>query len=220
MCAYQLGDFKQSIAYFERAAAAEPENARYQHWLGRPGCRAETANPFSAPGYASKARQFFERSVALNPRNQEAVNDLFSYYLEAPGFLGGGIDKAAALTERIKSNDPAEYHYAQAQIAERRKQYDQAEGQLRRAVDLAPKQVGRLVDLAKFLARHGKYSESENTFSQAAKVAPESKQLLFARAEIYVETKRNRDMARQLLEQYRRARCRRKIHPGRKPAGC
>lgn len=203
MCAYQLGDFKQSIAYFERAAAAEPDNARYQHWLGRAwGRRAETANPFSAPGYASKARQFFERSVALNPRNQEAVNDLFSYYLEAPGFLGGGIDKAAALTERIKSNDPAEYHYAQAQIAERRKQYDQAEGQLRRAVDLAPKQVGRLVDLAKFLARHGKYSESENTFSQAAKVAPESKQLLFARAEIYVETKRNLDMARQLLEQY------------------
>jgi len=203
MCAYQLGDFKKSIEYFEKAAAADPGNARYQHWLGRAwGRRAETANPFAAPGYASKARQFFERSVALNPKDQEAVNDLFSYYLEAPGFLGGGIDKATALAEKIKANDPAEYHYAQAQIAERRKQYDQAEGQLRRAAELAPKQVGRMLDLAKFLARQGKYSESENTFTQAAKVAPESKQLLFARAEIYVETKRNLDTARQLLEQY------------------
>ena len=70
------------------------------------------------------------------------------------------------------------------------------------AAELAPKQVGRMLDLAKFLARQGKYSESENTFTQAAKVAPESKQLLFARAEIYVETKRNLDTARQLLEQY------------------
>jgi len=59
-----------------------------------------------------------------------------------------------------------------------------------------------MLDLAKFLARQGKYSESENTFIQAAKVAPESKQLLFARAETYVETKRNLDTARQLLEQY------------------
>ena len=37
----------------------------------------------------------FEKSVELDGKNLEAINDLFSYYLEAPGFLGGGLDKAA-----------------------------------------------------------------------------------------------------------------------------
>lgn len=202
-CAYQLGDFKKSITYFDKAVAAEPANSSYYNWLGRAwGRRAETSNPFSAPGHASKARQFFEKAVALNGHDREAVNDLFSYYLEAPGFLGGGMDKAGALAERMKTQDPAEYHYALAQIAERRKQYDLAEGQLRRAAELAPRQVGRLVDLAKFLARHGKYNDSENVFTQAARVDPQSRQVLFARAEVYVETGRNLGEAKKLLEQY------------------
>ena len=142
-CSYQLGDFKAAIQQFEKAVAAEPANSSYYNWLGRAwGRRAETSNPFMAPGYASKARQFFEKAVELNGHDHEAVNDLFSYYLEAPGFLGGGMDKAAALAERMKAQDPAEYHYSLAQIAERRKQYDLAEGQLRRAAELAP-QTGR-----------------------------------------------------------------------------
>lgn len=200
---YQLGDFKKSIEYFEKAVQADPSKSEYVNWLGRAwGRRAETANPFMAPGYASKARQFFEKAVALNPKDIEAVNDLFSYYLEAPGFLGGGMDKAMSLAEQIRTNDPAEYHFALAQIAQRRKQYDLAEGQLRKAVDLAPKQVGRVIDLARFLARRGKYGESETIFQQAAKVDPNSKRVLYARAEAYIDTNRNLDVARKLLNEY------------------
>ncbi|WP_321470026.1 tetratricopeptide repeat protein [uncultured Paludibaculum sp.] len=201
--AYQLGDFKKSIEFFEKASQANPSKSTYVNWLGRAwGRRAETANPFMAPGYASKARQYFEQAVALNPRDVEAVNDLFSYYLEAPGFLGGGMDKAMNLAEQIRTNDPAEYHFALAQIAQRRKQYDLAEGQLRKAAELAPKQVGRVLDLAKFLARRGKYGESETIFQQAASVDPSSKRILFARAEAYIETNRNLDLAKKLLNEY------------------
>ena len=200
---YQLGEYKKAIEAFEKATQAEPNNSRYHNWLGRAwGRRAETSNPLAAPGHASKARQSFERAVQLNPSDQDAVNDLLAYYLEAPGFLGGGLDKASALADRIKSTDPAEYHSALAQIAERQKQHDLAEGQFRRAATLAPKQVGRLVDLAKFLARRGKYSESESAFQMAAKVEPNSHLVAYARAETYVETKRNLDTARTLLEQY------------------
>ncbi len=203
---YQLGEFKKAIEAFEKATQAEPNNSRYQNWLGRAwGRRAETSNPLAAPGYASKARQSFERAVQLNPKDQDAVNDLLSYYLEAPGFLGGGLDKAMALAEKVKTIDPAGYHSALAQIAERQKQYDLAEGQLRRAAALAPKQVGRVVDLAKFLARRGKYNDSDREFQQAAKVDPDSRLVLYARAETYVETKRNLETARELLQQYLRS---------------
>lgn len=200
---YQLGEFKKAIEAFEKATLAEPNNSRYHNWLGRAwGRRAETSNPLAAPGHATKARQSFERAVQLNPNDQDAVNDLLAYYLEAPGFLGGGLDKATALADKIKTTDQAEYHSALAQIAERQKQQELAEGQFRRAVALAPKQVGRIVDLAKFLARRGKYSESDNAFQMAAKVEPNSRLVLYARAETYVETKRNLDTARNLLHQY------------------
>lgn len=203
---YQLGEFKKAIEAFEKATQAEPNNSRYHNWLGRAwGRRAETSNPLAAPGYASKARQSFERAVQLNAKDQDAVNDLLSYYLEAPGFLGGGLDKAMALAEKVKTIDPAAYHSALAQIAERQKQYDLAEGQLRRAAALAPKQVGRVVDLAKFLARRGKYNDSDLAFQQAAKVDPDSRLVLYARAETYVETKRNLVTAKELLQQYLRS---------------
>lgn len=200
---YMLGEFRKATEMFERAAEANPKSSEYFHWLGRAwGRRAETSNPFSAPGYASRARQAFEKSVELNPRNTEAVNDLFSYYLEAPGFLGGGLDKATRLTERIRELDPVEYHYAMSEIAQKRKEYSSAEQHLRRAVELAPRQVGRIVDLAKFLARRGKVAESEAALAQAEQIAPNSPKVLFARARVYVEGKRNLPQARELLQKY------------------
>lgn len=205
-CWYVLGDFKKATDYFEKAVKQDPKNSVAQHWLGRGwGRRAETSNPLQAPIFASRARQAFEESVRLDSKNEEAINDLFQYYLEAPGFLGGGLDKAAALTEKIKANDPVEYHYALAQLAMRQKQFDVAESQLRSAAELAPRQIGRVVDLARFLARQGKIDESDKTFQQAAKIDPHSKKLLYARAETYIESKRNLDEAKRLLQQYLQA---------------
>jgi len=200
---FMQGDFKRAGEAFQKAVAADPARSGYHLWLGRAfGRRAETSSPFTAPGLASKARQSFEKAVELNPRNAEAMNDLFEYYLQAPGFLGGGLDKAAALAARIRDLDPAEFHFAQAQLAEKRKEWGTAEQQLRRAVDLAPRQAGRLLDLAKFLARQGRHQESDAAFQQAARIEPASPRILFERANTYIRTKRNIDQARSLLKQY------------------
>ena len=198
-----MGEPKRAGEAFQKAVAAEPGRSDYHLWLGRAyGRRAETSNPFLAPGLASKARQCFEKAVELNPRNAEALNDLFEYYVQAPGFLGGGLDKAAALSARIRQLDPAEYHFAQAQLAEKRKEWGTAEQQLRRAVDLAPQQVGRVIDLAKFLSRQGRHAESDAAFEQAAGIAPNEPRVLFERANAYVRNRRNLDQARALLKQY------------------
>lgn len=203
---FMLGDYKKAAEAFERALGAEPANSDYALWLGRAlGRRAETASPFTAPRYASKARTYFEKAVALDPNNEEALNDLFDYYLEAPGFLGGGYDKAERIAGEIAARNPAEGHFAQAQLADRRKQFDTAEEQLRRAAELAPHQVGRLLDLARYLARRSRFAESEAAFDRAEKVAPHSPQVSFARARTYVEQKRNLEQAKTLLNQYLRS---------------
>lgn len=200
---YMAGDFKKATECLEKAVALNPRDSNAYHWLGRAwGRRAETSSWFTAIQYARKTREAFEKAVELNPANAEAVNDLFEYYLEAPGFLGGGLDKASKLVEQIRALDPVEYHYAQARLAEKRKEYAKAEEQLRRAVELAPRQAGRVLDLAKFLAKQGRFQESDAAFEQARKLAPENPKVLFEEAQTYVKSKRNLALAQELLKRY------------------
>jgi tetratricopeptide (TPR) repeat protein len=198
-----MGDFRRATDYFQRAVDAAPGNSDYSLWLGRAwGRRAETSNPLFAPGYATKARQWMEKAVQLNDKNGEALNDLFDYYLEAPGFLGGGHDKAQMVARKISEIDPAEGYFARARLAEKRNEYDTAEEQLRRAVELAPRQVGRVLDLAKFLAKQGKEQESDALFAKAETMAPETPRVWYFKADTLIKQKRNLAEARRLLEKY------------------
>jgi tetratricopeptide (TPR) repeat protein len=200
---YMMGDFKKAIDYFQRAVNSDPESSDNALWLGRAwGRRAETSNPIFAPGYATKARQWMEKAVQMNDKNPDALSDLFDYYLEAPGFLGGGYDKAQAIARKISDVDPAEGYFARARLAEKKNEYGAAEEQLRHAVELAPRQVGRVLDLAKFLANQGKQQESDALFAKAEKMAPETPKVWYMRADTLIRERRNLDEARRLLERY------------------
>jgi len=77
---FMLGNAKHATDFFQQAVTAEPNNSVYHHWLGRAyGRRAETGNWFTGLGQASKARQSFEKAVELDPKNSDAVNDVFEY---------------------------------------------------------------------------------------------------------------------------------------------
>jgi Flp pilus assembly protein TadD len=200
---FMLDDAKRASEFFQKAVAAEPNNSEHYHWLGRAyGRWAEMGSMFTAMGHASKARQSFEKAIELDPGNSEAVNDLFEFYLEAPGFIGGGLDKAVKMAERIAATDAAEGNYARARIEEKRKEYGSAEKHLRRAMELAPRQVGRVIDLAKFLAKQGRFKESDETFVAAEKLAPDAPKVMYARAASYIQAGRNIEEARALLEKY------------------
>jgi len=144
---YMQGDYKRSTEFLEKALAAEPGVAMHALWLGRAyGRRAESASIFTAPGFATKARQYLERAVELDPRNLDALADLFDYYVEAPGFLGGGMEKAQRTAAQLSLVSPAEGYLAEAKLAEKRNQYSAAETHLRKAVEVAPQQIGKLIE--------------------------------------------------------------------------
>jgi tetratricopeptide (TPR) repeat protein len=200
---YMLGDFKRASEALEQAFQAQPSNADYALWLGRAyGRRAETSGPFTAAGWASKARQCFEKAARLNPRNVDALSDLFEYYLEAPGILGGGLDKAQAVAGQMAHLDASEGYWAMYKLAERSKDYSRAEEQLRRAIEAAPRSIGKFIDLARFLTKEGRYQEAEQSFERAEKIAGNSPRLMYARADLYIRTGRNLETAKALLERY------------------
>ena len=171
----ERGDYKQATDVLEQAVSLDNSNSNAFLWLGRAyGHRAETAFPLNAPRLAMKARDDFEKAVALDPRNWDAVDDLFDYYLEAPGFLGGGVDKASRLIDRSVKLEPSQ----------------------------AARQAAKMVKLGKYLANHGRYPESDEAFRRALAAAPAAPNVVYARASVLIETKRNIPEARELLKRY------------------
>lgn len=200
---FMQGNLGQAGEYFQKAINLEPGNSEYVLWLGRTWARkAEHANPFSAPRDASHARDCFEKAVALDPRNVDALDDLFAFDLDAPGFVGGGLDKAEAIARRIEVLDQPQGRFDLARLAMKRKHPAEAEGHFRVAVTMAPKAVGHVVAFARFLAQQGRLKESDAVLAQGDAVAPENPRLLYGRAAIDIETHRNLGEARKLLDRY------------------
>lgn len=203
---YMLADYRKAIDSLQKAIATQPENAEYMDWLGKIyGKRAEVSNPLLAPGLAVKARQCFERSVELDPRNSEALEDLFDYYVEAPGFLGGGYDKASDIASKIAAVDPSEGHFVRAKLAQKRKEFAEAESHFRRAVEADPHAIGHRIALARFLANQGRIRESDEVFGAAQKEQPQAARLWFARADILIRQNRDLGEAKALLQRYMQA---------------
>jgi Tfp pilus assembly protein PilF len=167
---YDKGDYKQASDILQKAVEQTPGDFELHLWLGRAyGRRAEHASFITAPGLAVKARKSFERAVEIDPRSREAGGDLFDYYMSAPGFLGGGIERATAFAEKQKDIDPPEYHYRMAQLAMKRRDLKGAEEHFRRALQMEPGNAGRKKDLAEFLVKQGRSSESEALLKDAGR---------------------------------------------------
>jgi tetratricopeptide (TPR) repeat protein len=199
----QEGRHKEAVAALEKAVAQAPLESDYYDWLGRAyGRVAETSSFVSALGWARKTVRAFERAIELDPSNLEALSDVFEYYLQAPGIAGGGMEKADRIARQIGALNPAEGHWAQANLAEKRKDFTTAEREYRAAADSAPKEVGRSLDLAAFLAAHGRYAESDALFRTAEAEHPDSPKVLYARAASCVRSKRHLGEAAALLERY------------------
>jgi len=200
---FMQGQYKSSSTYLEKAVAEDPANAEYYDWLGKAyGRRAEHASFVTALPLAIRTRECFEKAVALDPANLEALGDLFEFYLEAPGVIGGGIAKAEAIAARIAQLSAAESHYVRARLAEKRKDIRESELEYRQAMEAAPHDVGRIIDLANFLSRQHRYQESDQLFDLARRIEPGSAKVIFARAADDIQTKRNLSEARTLLQQY------------------
>src|ERR1700674_2638197 len=117
-----LSDWDKGISACEKAVSLDSENAQYNLWLGRIyGEKADHVGFWSAAGLAKKVRNEFETAVRLNPDNADARTDLAEFYLEAPGIVGGGRDKAEAQAQKLASIDPIKAGWVKGRLAENQK---------------------------------------------------------------------------------------------------
>ena len=113
---------------------------------------------------------------------------MFEYYLEAPGFLGGGLTRRRRSLPRCRSSTPP-------------KDTGHGPNSPRNARSFAapriicggpsrprPQRIGRFIDLAKFLAKQGRFQEADQSIAKAEKIAPNSPKLVYAKADMYIKT--------------------------------
>jgi tetratricopeptide (TPR) repeat protein len=159
---FELDDWNPAVSACETAVTIEPGNSLYHLWLGRTyGEKANRVNFLSATGLARKVHSEFERAVELSPGNADARTDLAEFYLEAPGIVGGGKDKAAAQANQLMPLNPALAHWVMARTAEKNKDNAIAEQEYRAAVEASHEGSRALANLAGFYRHINRINDME-----------------------------------------------------------
>jgi len=148
----KVQDWKAAVTEMEKAVEFEPSNAQYHHWLGRAsGERASRAFITTAYSMAKQVVKGFEAASRFAPKDLHIRFDLLEYYLEAPGMVGGGKDKAEAEAKTIAEIDRQKGYTARATIYRKDKQWEKAKAELLKATDEFPESADACEDIADFL---------------------------------------------------------------------
>jgi cytochrome c-type biogenesis protein CcmH/NrfG len=198
-----LGKWDRGIAACEAAVSLKPSNSSYHLWLGRIyGEKADKSNFLAAAGLAGKVRTEFEKAVQLSPDDVAARSDLAEFYLEAPGIVGGGRDKAEAQARTLATLDPAKGHWVVGRIAEKKHDVSAAESEYRAAVAASHSSAIAWLNLAFFYRRAQRLDDMENAISHAASAQSNQPEVLMEAAATLILTGRNFPEAVQLLRRY------------------
>lgn len=162
LLALRADEQEAAVKHHEKAVALDPTNSNYHLRLGDAyGRSAQKAGLFSKMGLAGKCRTAYEKAVELDPKSLDARLSLMSYYQQAPGIAGGGIDKALTQAQEIKKLDAARGRFAFATLYVSDKKYDQAFAEFEEVLKEKPDdyaalfQTGRLAAISGQRLDHG-----------------------------------------------------------------
>jgi tetratricopeptide (TPR) repeat protein len=200
---FSLGQWDRGISACERAVALAPGNSQYHLWLGRIyGEKADKSGFMTAAGLARRVRNEFETAVHLSPKSVDARSDLAEFYLEAPGIVGGGRDKAQQQAESLTSLDPARAHWVSARIAEKKKDFSTAESEYRSVIEVSHGSASAWLNLALFYKHRERLDEMEQALSKVRTAPLDRADALVDAGEVLIRTQRNLPEAIQLLKTY------------------
>ena len=200
---WAYGDWDRAVTSCEKAVQLDNNSSVYHNWLGRAyGEKADHSSFLTAAGLAKKVRTEFERAVQLNPDNLAARMDLAEFYLEAPGMVGGGQDKARAQAALIGKTNPAKEHWVYARIAEKNKDVPVAEKEYRTAIELSNGSADAWLNLGMFLRKQQRYDEMDGALRKATVSPVKPPEVMVDAADTLLRAGRDYPYAIDLLKRY------------------
>lgn len=198
---YQEQRWADAAHECETAVQQQPNNSEFHNWLGRAyGAQAERASKFSAFGLAKKVHAEFQTAAKLDPHNVDALSNLAEFAVEAPGFLGGGLDQAQAIATQMKSLNAEKYHSLLASIAMKKKDTATAERELKASVAQAKEPARAWMNLASFYAKTGNPQAMMQAMQSSIAADKKNSSVLVDGA--FLVHKQNPALAEQLLRKY------------------
>lgn len=174
--ALQKPKAEAAVAAAERAVLAHPKSAEAWYYAGQAyGKMAIQASMLGKPGWASKTRDAFQKAAQFDPDHLGAREGLVQFYSMAPGFMGGGDDKAAAEIAAYAKRNPAGGHYLRGAAAKG----DVAERELRAAVKLAPDEARYRRALISTLEKNKRVPEALAVLDAGLARSPDEPRLLY-----------------------------------------
>ena len=170
--------FNEAVDWYEKALKLNDTSATYHFWLGSAtGALAQRASKIKQPFLARKVKAEFERASQLDPKMLDPRLGLVNFYVMAPGFMGGSVEKAHQQAAEIKKLHPFRGYYAEAQIASKQKNVA-AEGKayeeaLAAARQFAPDSLAPWYSLANYYRRNARYDESFALYDSIMKRKPD-----------------------------------------------
>ena len=167
------GRNSEALEWYDKAVKRDDNSALFHFWLGRAlGEEAQAANKLRQPFLARRLKSEFERAVELDPKMLDPRMGLVDFYSMAPGFMGGGMDKARAQAAEIIRLNPMRGHLAYARIANRQKDVAAEEKAFQDAITAAPDSAQPYYSLAAFYRRFGRWDDAFATYDRLMKARP------------------------------------------------
>lgn len=136
-------------AYLEKACELSPNTHAYVAWLGKAyGSHGRESNMVTQGLLAPKIHKAFLRAVELKPDDVDSRDDLVSFYIEAPSFLGGDFTKAKEQAAAMDKLDSAAGARAHARIARAEKKPDEAYAALKKGAAAHPDDIELNIEAA------------------------------------------------------------------------
>ena len=167
----------EAVDWYEKALKLNDTSATYHFWLGSAtGALAQRASKIKQPFLARKVKSEFERASQLDPSMLDPRIGLVDFYVMAPGFMGGSIEKAHQQATEIKKLHPYRGFYAEARIASRQKNvaaegkaYEEALAAARAA---APDSTAPWFSLAAYYRRQARWDDAFALYDSVARRWP------------------------------------------------
>jgi tetratricopeptide (TPR) repeat protein len=170
-------EFEKAETYLRQAIALNGNNADYHVAMGSLlGQIAVDSNLIKQGLLAPKIKNEFETAARLDPKNIEARWMLINYYIRAPKFMGGDVEKGKAVADEIMKLSPAEGNSAWGTIWRSEKRNDLAEKNYQTAVTLAPDSMKYYFALARFYEAIPNTDKALETYNKTAQKFPGNRQ--------------------------------------------
>jgi len=164
-----------AIAWFEKAVKANDKSSTHHLWLGNAlGEQASHTNKLKLPFLARRVKGEFDRAVELDPDSWEARRGLIQFYSQAPGVMGGSMDKAKEQAREIVRIDATRGHLEMSALLERDKDLAGAERELSAVVAAVPDSAIGYNALGNFYRRQKRYADAVSVYEKLLHAKPDA----------------------------------------------